>query len=133
MPKVAPQQVPVEVVRLVAVLALDDQPAYPHRVEEGLVDLQIGQVFEHVPFFWGINGILIANSGTCSTKRLRGLTPSSWNEVEIDASTIKVFLHYPDGRRELAVIFSRKTRALTREAFYMTEEFISSNRLSAVI
>jgi 3',5'-cyclic AMP phosphodiesterase CpdA len=88
---------------------------------------------KHVPFFWGINGILIANSGTCATKRLRGLTPSSWNEVEIDASTIKVFLHYPEGRRELAVIFSRKTRALTREAFYMTEEFISSNRLSAVI
>lgn len=88
---------------------------------------------KHVPFFWGVNGILIANSGTCATKRLRGLTPSSWNEVEIDASTIKVFLHYPDGRRELAVIFSRKTRALTREAFYMTEDFIASNRLSAVI
>lgn len=88
---------------------------------------------KHVPFFWGINGILIANSGTCATKRLRGLTPSSWNEVEIDASTIKVFLHYPDGRRELAVIFSRKTRALTREAFYMTEDFVTSNRLSAVI
>jgi len=88
---------------------------------------------KHVPFFWGINGILIANSGTCSTKRLRGLTPSSWNEVEIDASTIKVFLHYPDGRRELAVIFSRKTRALTREAFTMTQDFVASNRLSAVI
>jgi Icc protein len=88
---------------------------------------------KHVPFFWGLNGMLISNSGTCSTKRLRGLTPSSWNEYEIDASTIKVFLHYPDGRRELAVIFSRKTRALTREAFYMTDEFISSNRLSAVI
>ncbi|HEU5002091.1 MAG TPA: metallophosphoesterase [Actinomycetota bacterium] len=88
---------------------------------------------KHVPFFWGINGILIANSGTCSTKRLRGLTPSSWNEVEIDASTIKVFLHYPDGRRELAVIFSRKTRALTREAFTMTQDFVTSNRLSAVI
>ncbi|MGH7425978.1 MAG: metallophosphoesterase family protein, partial [Candidatus Methylomirabilales bacterium] len=88
---------------------------------------------KHVPFFWGVNGILIANSGTCSTRRLRGLTPSSWNEIEIDAGTIKVFLHYPDGRRELAVIFSRKTRAITREAFYMTEEFVTSNRLSAVI
>ncbi len=88
---------------------------------------------KHVPFFWGINGILIANSGTCSTRRLRGLTPSSWNEFEIDASTIKAFLHYPDGRRELAVIFSRKTRALTREAFYMTEDFVTSNRLSAVL
>jgi 3',5'-cyclic AMP phosphodiesterase CpdA len=88
---------------------------------------------KHVPFFWGVNGILIANSGTCSTKRLRGLTPSSWNEIEIDATTIKVFLHYPDGRRELSVIFSRKTRAFTREAFYMTEDFVTSNRLSAVI
>lgn len=88
---------------------------------------------KHVPFFWGVNGMLIANSGTCATKRLRGLTPSSWNEFEIDASTIKVFLHYPDGRRELSVIFSRKTRALTREAFYMTESFVSSNRLSAVL
>lgn len=86
---------------------------------------------KHVPFFWGINGILIANSGTCSTKRLRGLTPSSWNEIEIDASTIKVFLHYPDGRRELSVIFSRKTRTLTREAFYMTDAFVQSNRLTA--
>jgi 3',5'-cyclic AMP phosphodiesterase CpdA len=87
---------------------------------------------KHVPFFWGVNGILIANSGTCATKRLRGLTPSSWNEFEVDASTIKVFLHYPDGRRELSVIFSRKTRLLTREAFYMTEAFVNSNRLSAV-
>lgn len=86
---------------------------------------------KHVPFFWGVNGMLIANSGTCATKRLRGLTPSSWNEFEIDASTIKVFLHYPDGRRELSVIFSRKTRALTREAFYMTESFVTSNRLAA--
>lgn len=86
---------------------------------------------KHVPYFWGINGILIANSGTCSTRRLRGLTPSSWNEYEIDGSTIKAFLHYPDGRRELSVIFSRKTGALVREAFYMTEEFIRSSRLTA--
>lgn len=88
---------------------------------------------KHVPFFWGVNGMLIANSGTASTKRLRGQTPSSWNEYEIDSSTIKVFLHYPDGRRELAVIFSRKTRAITREAFYMTDDFMRSNRLSAVL
>lgn len=87
---------------------------------------------KHVPFFWGINGILVANSGTCSTRRLRGLTPSSWNEYEIDASTIKAFLHYPDGRRELSVIFSRKTRSLLREAFFMTDAFRDSNRLSAV-
>jgi hypothetical protein len=77
--------------------------------------------------------MLIANSGTCSTRRLRGLTPSSWNEYEIDGTTIKGFLHYPDGRRELSVIFSRKTRALLREAFYMTDSFTESNHLAAVL
>jgi 3',5'-cyclic-AMP phosphodiesterase len=84
---------------------------------------------KHVPFFWGVNGILICNSGTATTRRLRGRTPSSWNEIHIDASTIKVFLHYPDGREELSVLFSRKTRAMTREAFSLTEDFLASNQI----
>ena len=86
---------------------------------------------KHVPFFWGLNGMLVCNSGTAATKRVRGLTPPSWNELQIDASTTKVYLHYADGRRELAVIFSRKTRALTREVFYMTEDFLASNQIMA--
>jgi 3',5'-cyclic AMP phosphodiesterase CpdA len=86
---------------------------------------------KHVPFFWGLNGILVANSGTAATKRVRGLTPPSWNEITVDASTIKVFLHYHDGRRELAVIRSRTTRAMVREAFYMTDDFLQSNRVLA--
>ena len=84
---------------------------------------------KHVPFFWGVNGILICNSGTATTRRLRGRTPSSWNEIHIDASTIKVFLHYPDGRQELSVLFSRKTRAMTREAFSLTDDFLASNQI----
>jgi 3',5'-cyclic-AMP phosphodiesterase len=87
---------------------------------------------KHVPFFWGLNGILVCNSGTATTKRLRGLTPPSWNEISIDASTIKVYLHYPDRRRELSVLFSRKTRALTREAFSLTEDFHASNQIFAM-
>ncbi len=86
---------------------------------------------KHVPFFWGVNGILVANSGTAATRRVRGLTPASWSEYQVDASTIKVYLHYEDGRRELAVIFSRKTHAMTREAFYLTEEFLASNKVIA--
>jgi Icc protein len=86
---------------------------------------------KHVPFFWGLNGILVCNSGTAATRRIRGLTPPSWNEIQVDASTIKVYLHYWDGRRELAVIFSRKTRALTREVFYLTEDFLASNHIFA--
>jgi 3',5'-cyclic AMP phosphodiesterase CpdA len=87
---------------------------------------------KHVPFFWGLNGMLICNSGTATTMRLRGLTPPSWNEIELDASTIRVYLHYADGRRELSAIRSRTTRSLVREAFYLTEEFIASNRLLSV-
>jgi 3',5'-cyclic-AMP phosphodiesterase len=84
---------------------------------------------KHVPFFWNVNGVLLSYSGTATTKRVRGLTPPSWSEIVVDASTIKVFLHYRDGRRELAVLFSRKTRALTREVFYLTEDFLASNRV----
>lgn len=97
-----------------------------------LLDLDVDVVLsghKHVPFFWGLNGMLIANSGTAGTRRVRGLAPPSWNELRIDASTVKVFTHYLGGRRELSVIFSRKTRAVTREAFYLTEGFMRSNRV----
>jgi Icc protein len=87
---------------------------------------------KHVPFFWGLNGVLVCNSGTAATKRLRGLTPPSWNEIRVDATTIKVYTHYGDGRRELSVIRSRTTRALIREAFFLTDDFLASNQISSV-
>ena len=52
--------------------------------------------------------------------------------MQVDASTIKVYLHYPDGRRELSMLFSRKTRALTREAFSLTADFHASNQIFAM-
>ncbi|MBA2576660.1 MAG: metallophosphoesterase [Euzebyaceae bacterium] len=84
---------------------------------------------KHVPSFWGLNGMLVCNCSTAATRRVRGLIPPSWNELQIDASTIKVYLHYEDGRRQLSVIRSRTTRALVREAFYLTDRFLKSNRL----
>ncbi|HVE92422.1 MAG TPA: metallophosphoesterase [Actinomycetota bacterium] len=88
---------------------------------------------KHVPYFWGVNGLLICNSGTATTKRVRGITPPSWNEIWVDASTVKVFLNYADGRRQLAAIFSRKTRAMTREVFYLTDDFLETNGITAMI
>jgi len=84
---------------------------------------------KHVPFFWGLNGMLICKSGTAGTRRVRGVAPPSWNELYIDASTIKVFIHYLDGRRELSVIFSRRTRALMREAFFVTDDYRAANQI----
>ncbi|MDQ4144124.1 MAG: metallophosphoesterase [Actinomycetota bacterium] len=86
---------------------------------------------KHVPYFWGVNGMLLCNSSTACTHRVRGLTPPSWNELQIDASTIKCYTHYPDGRRDLSLIFSLKTREMTREVFYLTDSFMDSNRLLA--
>ncbi|CAN5569052.1 metallophosphoesterase [soil metagenome] len=86
---------------------------------------------KHVPFFWSVNGMLICNSSTATTHRVRGLTPPSWNEIQVDASTIKVYLHHEDGRRELSLIFSLRTRTLTRDDFYLTEDFVDSNKVFA--
>jgi 3',5'-cyclic-AMP phosphodiesterase len=84
---------------------------------------------KHVPYFWGINGMLVCNSGTAATRRVRGRTPPSWNEIQVDASTVKTYLHYEDGRRELSLIFNLKTQAMTREAFFLTDDFLASNRM----
>src|SRR5262249_49372419 len=43
-PQVTAEEIPVEVVRFVAVFALDHQTAYPDRGQQGLVDLQIREV-----------------------------------------------------------------------------------------
>jgi Icc protein len=83
----------------------------------------------HVPYFWGVNGMLLANAGTAATHRTRGTVPPSWNELVIDAESIKVFLHYPDGRRDLAVIRSRTSRRTVREGFHVTDAFLTSNAL----
>jgi 3',5'-cyclic-AMP phosphodiesterase len=82
---------------------------------------------KHVPYFWGLNGMLLCNSGTASTWRVRGLTPPSWSEVTLDAATIKVHLHFGDGRRELSVIRTRGSRMAIRDALYVTDEFRASN------
>lgn len=84
---------------------------------------------KHVPYFWGLSGLLICNSGTATTKRLRGLTPSSWNEIVIDQDAINVYLHYEDARRELSCVRGRGTRDMVRQGFFMTDEFLSSNHL----
>src|SRR4029453_17562290 len=40
--------IPVEVVRLMAVLALDDQPTNARRTEQRLIDLQVGEVLQDI-------------------------------------------------------------------------------------
>lgn len=86
---------------------------------------------KHVPWFWGLNGMLICNSGTASTWRVRGLTPPSWSEITVDAATIKVHLHYEDGRRELSTVRTRANRIAIREGLYLTDAFRRANPVGA--
>lgn len=83
----------------------------------------------HVPFFWGVNGMLLANCGTAATHRQRGTVPPSWNEFEIGPEQIRVYVHYPDGTRQPAAVRSRATRLMVREAFTVTDQFFASNHL----
>lgn len=97
-----------------------------------LDDLDVDMVLSghrHVPYFWGVNGMLIANAGTVSTRRLRGTIPPSWNELLVDASSIKIFLHYEGGRRELAAVRSRGSLRTVRSAFHVTQSFMERNHL----
>ena len=84
---------------------------------------------KHVPYFWGLNGMLVANAGTTCTRRVRGLVPPSWNELTIDASSVKVHVHYEDGRRDFSMVRSRGSLALSRQAFIVSDQFFASNHV----
>ncbi|MEX0657560.1 MAG: metallophosphoesterase [Egibacteraceae bacterium] len=99
-------------------------------------DLEVDIVLtghRHVPFFWSLGGTLVANCSTAATARLRGLVPPSWNELRVDASTVKAIMRYPDGRAELTALHSRSTREQIREALFVTDEFFALNHLDAAV
>jgi len=77
--------------------------------------------------------MLICNSGTAATRRVRGRTPPSFNEIELYADRIDVHTHYPDGRRELSARRAGPVNSEFREALLLTEEFRSTNRVDKAV
>jgi len=57
---------------------------------------------KHVPFVWLLNGVLVVNSGTVSSHRLRGFVRPSYNVIEIDSHRIRVTFRYPGQGERLA-------------------------------
>lgn len=57
---------------------------------------------KHVPFVWLLNGVLVVNSGTVSSHRLRGFVRPSYNVIEIDNHLIRVTFRYPGQGERLA-------------------------------
>jgi 3',5'-cyclic AMP phosphodiesterase CpdA len=81
-----------------------------------LADVDVDLVLsghKHVPYMWLLDRVLIVNSGTVSTYRLRGYTRPSYNLLEIGADEVRVTLRYPGSGEALAGVLDRRRMALT--------------------
>jgi 3',5'-cyclic-AMP phosphodiesterase len=63
---------------------------------------------EHVPYVWLLDGVLVVNSGTVSSYRLRGYVRPSYNLVEVDHTQIRVDRQL-ETSPELAGMFTKST------------------------
>ena len=81
-----------------------------------LVDLKVDVVLsghKHVPHVWLLDHVLIINSGTVSSHRLRGYSRPSYNVLEISADEVRVTLKYPGTGERLAGVLDRRSMHLT--------------------
>jgi 3',5'-cyclic AMP phosphodiesterase CpdA len=69
---------------------------------------------KHVPFVWLLNGVLVVNSGTVSSYRLRGYVRPSYNVLEIDDEVIRVTFRYPGSGERFAAELDRTQMLLHR-------------------
>ncbi|MCA1841948.1 MAG: metallophosphoesterase [Actinobacteria bacterium] len=66
---------------------------------------------KHVPFVWLLNDLLVVNSGTVSSHRLRGYVRPSYNLLEVTRERIAVTMRYPGtGERHAAELDRRDMR-----------------------
>jgi len=54
---------------------------------------------KHRPWFWNFGNLSIANAGTASSERMRGLFENTYNIITIDKGKIKVDLKIVGGKR----------------------------------
>ncbi|MBC8520396.1 MAG: metallophosphoesterase [Methanomicrobia archaeon] len=69
---------------------------------------------KHVPWIWNLNGMIITNTGTACTNRVKWNIPQSFNLIEIDEEekgTIKIYRMYSRGGQEL-VLEKRREKAM---------------------
>jgi 3',5'-cyclic-AMP phosphodiesterase len=50
---------------------------------------------KHVPNVWQLGGMLLINSGTASTYRVRGYTRPSYNVIEVSEERVRIVHRYP--------------------------------------
>lgn len=67
---------------------------------------------KHVPNVWQLGGMLLVNSGTASSHRVRGYTRPSYNIVEVDRERVRIVHRYPGLGEIVAANYLSKERRL---------------------
>jgi Icc protein len=63
---------------------------------------------KHVPHVWLVQGVLLVNSGTVSSWRLRGYSRPCYNVIEVTDDSIRVTLRYPGGGERTMGVLDRQ-------------------------
>lgn len=63
---------------------------------------------KHVPFVWLLNDLLIVNSGTVSSHRLRGYVRPSYNVIELGPQKVTITFKYPGTGERFAAELDRE-------------------------
>jgi len=81
-----------------------------------LTELKVDLVLsghKHVPNVWQFGEMLLVNSGTCSSHRVRGYTRPSYNVIEITDDRVRIVQKYPGLGEIVAATFVTEERRLT--------------------
>lgn len=81
-------------------------------VSELEVDLVLSG-HKHVPNVWQFGEMLLVNSGTASSYRVRGYTRPSYNVIEVDDERVRIIQKYPGLGEIVAANYIRNERRLT--------------------
>jgi 3',5'-cyclic AMP phosphodiesterase CpdA len=68
---------------------------------------------KHVPNVWQFGEMLLINSGTASSHRVRGYTRPSYNVIEVNDELVRVIQKYPGLGEIVAANYARPERKLT--------------------
>ncbi len=80
-----------------------------------LTELDVSLVLaghKHVPNVWQFGEMLLVNSGTASSHRVRGYTRPSYNVIEIDEEKVRIVQRYPGLGETVAATYSHADRRL---------------------
>ncbi|MDQ4123985.1 MAG: metallophosphoesterase [Actinomycetota bacterium] len=80
-----------------------------------LTELDVSLVLaghKHVPNVWQFGEMLLVNSGTASSHRVRGYTRPSYNVIEIDEERVRIVQRYPGMGEQVAATYSHAERRL---------------------